>query len=109
MRDDEVSVVGVGMTPMDRRDQSAQSMTTAVVAEALSDAGLSPSDVGLVVMANALGGRLLEQGCIRGQTWLREAGLGSCAVINVDNSCAGGSSAFHFGCLAARAGESPVL
>jgi acetyl-CoA acetyltransferase len=109
MTEPQVSVVGVAMTPMDRRDLSARSMVTNVVAGALSDAGLSPSDVGLVVVGNAMGGRLLDQGCVRGQAWLRDLGLGSCGVLNVDNSCAGGSSAVHVAVLAARAGASPVV
>jgi acetyl-CoA acetyltransferase len=75
----------------------------------LDDAGLSPGDVGLVISANALGGRLCDQGCIRGQSWLRDVDLGTTGVVNVDNSCAGGSSAMHLGVLAAQAGQSPVL
>ncbi|HLN43524.1 MAG TPA: thiolase family protein, partial [Acidimicrobiales bacterium] len=35
--------------------------------------------------------------------------LGTTGVVNVDNSCAGGSSAMHLGVLAAKAGQSPVL
>ena len=65
--------------------------------EALSDAGLSPSEVGLVLAANALGGSLNNQACIRGQAWLQPVGLDGVGVINIDNSCAGGASAFHLG------------
>jgi len=104
-----VSVVGIGMTPMDRRDLTPRAMASHAVTAALADAGLSPADVGLVVAANALGGRLSDQGCIRGQSWLRDVELGTTGVVNVDNSCAGGSSAMHLGVLAALAGQSPVL
>jgi acetyl-CoA acetyltransferase len=105
----DVSVVGIGMTPMDRRDLSPDVMAGQAVRAALDDAGLSPGDVGLVISANALGGRLCDQGCIRGQSWLRDVDLGTTGVVNVDNSCAGGSSAMHLGVLAAQAGQSPVL
>src|SRR5579864_4002868 len=105
----DVSVVGIGMTPLDRRDLSPDELATGAVRAALSDAGLTPADVGLVIVANALGGRLCEQGCIRGQSWLRSVDLGTTGVVNVDNSCAGGSSAMHLGVMAARAGQSPVL
>ncbi|MGD0380731.1 MAG: thiolase family protein [Acidimicrobiales bacterium] len=108
MRQD-VSIVGIGMTPMDRRDQTPADMAGQAVRAALADAGLSPGDVGLVISANALGGRLCDQGCIRGQSWLRGVDLGTTGVVNVDNSCAGGSSAMHLGWLAAQAGQSPVL
>ena len=105
----DVSVVGIGMTPMDRRDLTPDVMAAQAVRAALDDAGLSPGDVGLVISANALGGRLCDQGCIRGQSWLRDVDLGTTGVVNVDNSCAGGSSAMHLGALAAQAGQSPVL
>jgi acetyl-CoA acetyltransferase len=105
----DVSIVGIGMTPMDRRDQSPEVMAAQAVRAALADAGLSAGDVGLVISANALGGRLCDQGCIRGQSWLRDVDLGTTGVVNVDNSCAGGSSAMHLGVLAAQAGQSPVL
>lgn len=101
--------MGAGMTPMHQRHSSPQDMARQVVAEALADASLAPPDVGLVIVANALGGRLSDQGCIRGQAWLRGAGIGTAAVINVDNSCAGGASAMHVGTMAALAGQSPVL
>ena len=65
------SVVGVGMTSMARRDRSPEEMVHQAVQLALGDAGLGAGEIGLVVMANAMGGRLSDQGCIRGQTWLR--------------------------------------
>ena len=105
----DVGVVGIAMTAMDRRDVTPDAMVGQVVRAAVADAGMSPADVGLVVMANALGGRLCDQGCIRGQAWLRDVDLGTTGVVNVDNSCAGGSSALHLGVMAALAGQSPVL
>lgn len=102
-------VVGVGMTTMAPRDRTPEALAVEAATTALADAGLAPSTVGLVVFANATGGRLCDQGCIRGQTWLRGLGLGGAPVVNVDNSCAGGSSALHLGVLAALAGQSPVL
>jgi acetyl-CoA acetyltransferase len=105
----DVSIIGVGMTPMDRRDLTPDDLAVQAVNGALADAGLTAGDVGMVVLANALGGRLCDQGCIRGQAWLRQAGLGSAGVVNVDNSCASGSSALHMGIMAARGGQSPVL
>jgi acetyl-CoA acetyltransferase len=105
----DVRVAGVAMTPMHRRDQEPAAMVRQVVEGALADAGIGPTELGLVVLANALGGRLCDQGCIRGQAWLRGAGLGTSGVVNVDNSCAGGASALHLGTLAARGGQSPVL
>src|SRR3984957_9193844 len=106
---DPVSVIGIGMTTMSSRDLSPLELTARAANEALEDAGLSPSEVGLVLAANALGGSLNNQACIRGQAWLNPVGLDGVGVINVDNSCAGGVSALHLGIMAAAAGESPVL
>jgi acetyl-CoA acyltransferase len=94
---------------MNRRDADPRSMAGQAAVDALDDAGIAASDVGLVVVGNAMGGRLNGQGCIRGQTWLRGLDFESAGVINVDNACASGSSAFHVGVMAALAGESPVL
>ena len=101
----DVRIVGTGMTPMNRRDRTAEEMAHQVVAEALADAGVDPAEVSLVVFGNATAGRLVDQGCIRGQSFLRQAGLRNAGVLNVDNSCAGGSSALHMATLAARGGS----
>jgi acetyl-CoA acetyltransferase len=105
----DVAVLGTGMTDMSRRDLSAETMAYQVMHEALDDAGLLPHELGLVIVGNAMAGRLIDQGCMRGQTWLRKAGLSEVAIVNVDNSCAGGSSALHLATMAAAAGDRPVL
>jgi acetyl-CoA acetyltransferase len=97
------------MTPMHGRELGPAALATRAASAALEDAGIDASDVGLVVVGNALGGRLCEQGCIRGQVWLRDLGVNDAGVLNVDNSCASAASALHVGVNAAIAGESPVL
>lgn len=105
---DPVAVLGVGMTDMSRRDLSPEAMADQAVRQVLVDAGLEAHQLRLVVASNAMGGRLCDQGCIRGQSWLRKVGLGDVPVINVDNSCAGGTSGLYLGAMAARA-DGPVL
>ena len=109
VRSEHVAILGTGMTDMSRRDLSAPEMARQAVHEALADASIEPDQLTLVVASNATGGRLCDQGCIRAQSWLRKAGLGNVPVINVDNSCAGGTSAAHVGALAARASGGTVL
>jgi acetyl-CoA acetyltransferase len=104
-----VRIVGTAVTPMSRRDLDAEQMAHQVVVAALSEAQVDPSDVGLVVFANATAGRLLDQGCIRGQCFLRDAGLRNAGMVNVDNSCAGGASALHLATLATLGGTRNVL
>lgn len=107
MRD--VRVVGVGMTPQGRLSQGPAELARAAAHEALADAGVEVERLSLVVVSNALGGLLCDQECVRGQSWLHRAGLGTAHVVNVDNGCAGGATALHLGQLAVRAGGGPVL
>ena len=102
-------IVGTATTPMQRRDLSIEEMSHQVVDHALSDAGMSPDQVDLVVFGNATAGRLLNQACIRGQSFLLDAGLRNAGIINVDNSCAGGSSALHLANLSTLGGGGTVL
>lgn len=105
----DVAICGTGMTDMSRRDLSPETMAEQVVREALSSSGVEPDRLGLVVFSNATGGRLCDQMCVRGQSWLQKSGLGNVPVVNVENSCAGGASAVHMGTLAVRGGAGYVL
>jgi acetyl-CoA acyltransferase len=102
-------IVGTALTPFNRRDRTAEEMALEVVAGALADAQVDPTEVNLVVFGNATAGRLLDQGCLRGQTFLSRAGLRNAGIINVDNSCAGGSSSLHLATLATLGGTGTVL
>ena len=102
-------IVGTATTPMQRRDLTAEGMSHQVVDQALTDAGMTPDQVDLVVFGNATAGRLLNQACIRGQSFLLDAGLRNAGIINVDNSCAGGASALHLATLATLGGAGTVL
>ena len=105
----DIAILGTGMTDMSRRDFTPEAMAYQATHEALADAGLEPDDLGLVIFGNATAGRLSDQACVRGQSWLRKAGLSEVAVINVDNSCAGGSSALHLATMVAGTMDRPVL
>ena len=100
-RSDEVAILGTGMTDMGRRDLSPRPWPTRRVHEALVDAAVDPTSSPWSSSATpwAAGSR---PGCIRGQSWLRKSGLGDVPVVNVDNSCAGGTSALHLANMAAR-------
>ncbi|MGH9096776.1 MAG: thiolase family protein [Acidimicrobiales bacterium] len=107
--DRDVFIVGTGIIPMNRRDRTMEDMSHQVVAEALADADVDPADVNLVIFGNAMAGRLVDQGCLRGQSFLRQAGLRNAGVVNIDNSCGGGASALHMGTLASMGGTPTVL
>jgi len=109
MTTSSTAILGTGMTDFSRRDLTPEQLVHQAVSDALVDAAIEPSKLSLILFANAMGGRLCDQGCIRGEAWLRKLGVGDAPVVNVDNSCAGGSSALHLGVLAAQGDTRPVL
>ncbi len=94
---------------MATRTRSVDDLAVEAAREALRDAEVKVSQLAIVLFANAMGGVLVDQECIRGQVWLRKLGLGGVPVVNVDNACAGGTSAFHVAVAMAAGGEGPIL
>ena len=106
---EEIFVVGVGMTPFGRLlDKSIKTLTREAVDAALADAGLRKEDLQGAFFGNASQGHMEGQQMIRGQIALREAGIGGIPVVNVENACASGSSAFALAVMQVRAGVSDV-
>src|SRR5690349_11987225 len=104
-----VSIIGAGATPFGRQpDADLRSLAEAATRTALDDAGLSPSEVGMVVFGNAADGVLHGQEMVRGEVALRHAGFRGVPILNIENACASSSSAFHVACLAVRAGAVDV-
>jgi acetyl-CoA acetyltransferase len=98
-----VSITGVGITEFGKfPDTSLRSLGTAAIDEALADAGLTASDVDLVVHANAVAGLLTGQEMTRGQVVTSGTGLVGKPLINVENACAGSSTAVHVALAAIR-------
>ncbi len=89
-------VAGVGMTTFGRHmDRNLKSLGGEAILQALTDAGLSPSDIQAAYMGNAAAGVITGQVCVPGEIVLRELGIGGVPVINVENACATGSTAFN--------------
>ena len=100
-----VEVAGAGMHPFGRfPDRSLKDMVRVAVVRALDDAGIGVRDVQAVYSANGMAGVLQGQEQIRGQSALRDVGLERVPVVNIENACASGSSAFREGVMAIRAG-----
>lgn len=106
----DVVIAGVGMHPFGRFPQlSLKDLAREAAIRALLDAGVGPRDVQLVYSSNAMAGMLQGQEMVRGQTVLREIGIEGVPVVNVENACAGGSTAFAQAVLAIRAGAADVV
>ena len=100
-----VYLVGVGMTPFGvHPERTVKDLTGQAVSEALDDAGANADAVEAIYFGNATQGHLEGQGAIRGQVALRDAGLHSVPISNVENACATGATALHLAATALRAG-----
>jgi acetyl-CoA acetyltransferase len=104
-----IYVIGVGMTPF-RYDltTTVKGLTAEAVELACADAGVGLDAVGAAFFANSGQGVLDGQHAVRGQIALRAAGLTSVPVTNVENACAGGSTALNSAVAAVASGMADV-
>lgn len=101
----QVFVIGVGMTRFGKHlDKNLKELGRTAVMNAVRDADISPKELEYAYVANSLAGLITGQEGIRGQTILREMGIGEIPIINVENACAGGSTAFFNAWLAVGSG-----
>lgn len=102
-------VAGVGMTAFGKfAERSIGALAAEATSTALADARIPAEDVGFVFFSNAAAGILSGQEMIRGQVMLRGTGLEGKPLVNVENACASGSSAFFLAWLAVASGQSDV-
>ncbi len=106
---EEIYVVGVGMTPFGRMaDTDIKAMSEQAVDAALADAGVEKSAIEAAFFANASQGHMERQHMIRGEIVMRSMGVGGIPVVNVENACASGSTAFNLAVTFLKAGEGDV-
>lgn len=102
---DGVYAIGVGMIRFNKYpDRTVQSMAHEAVELVLKDAGLTKEDMEAVFFANTFWGMFDNQHSIRGEVVMRNMGVGNIPVANVENACAGGSTALHLAYTGIRAG-----
>ena len=105
----EIYVVGTGMTDFGRHlDIDMKTLVRRAVEAAIADAGVQPSALQAAFFANASQGHMEGQHMIRGQVALRSMGIAGIPVVNVENACASGSSAFVLAHTFLRAGSGDV-
>lgn len=103
MRD--VHVVAVGLIPFGRYpDQGIKDLTATVMRNLLAASPVDQAALEAVWFANAGWGMATGQHCIRGQVALAPLGITEIPVMNVENACAGGASAFHGAYLGVASG-----
>lgn len=107
MRD--VHVVAVGMIPFGRYpEKGIKDLTAMVMHNLLRHSPVSQEELEAAWMSNAGWGMSTGQHCIRGQVALAPLGIGGIPIMNVENACAGGSSAFHGAWLGVAGGAYDV-
>jgi acetyl-CoA acetyltransferase len=104
-----VAVAGLAETGYGRLGAGPDELARRAALAAVRDAGLTPADIALIILSNSMAGTLSGQDMVRAQVWLRGVGFGAVPMLNVENACAGGSSAVYNAMLAVRAGVGPVL
>ena len=103
MRD--VFIAGVGMTRFAKyMDRSIKYLAQVALEHTLADAGLNAKDLEAAWFSNSGWGFFSNQHAIRGQVALREIGIEGIPIANVENACAGGSTAFHQAWLGVASG-----
>lgn len=104
-----VVIGGVGMTRFAKHvDRGLKDLSAEALGVALKDAGIEPGRIELAVVGNAVAGLITGQEMIRGQVVLRDCGIGGIPIINVENACAGGSTALHVAWQMIRAGAADI-
>jgi acetyl-CoA acyltransferase len=104
-----VVVAGIGQTVFGKfLDTSVRSLAEEALQLAACDAAIDPERIEIVYFANALSGLITGQETIRGQVALRHTGLMGKPIVNVDNACASGSSAFQLAWLSVASGQVDV-
>ena len=102
----KIYVVGIGMTQMGKMlDRSVKHLTAEAVGEALQDAGADKNDLQSAYFSNATQGHMEGQEMIRGEIALRDMGIEEIPVVNVENACASGATAFNLAVQFLKAGE----
>ena len=98
-------VAGVGMTRFGKHMETGlKALGAEAVEAALEDAGIESADLEAAYVSNAMAGIVTGQECIRGQVVLRSIGIGKIPVINIDNACGSGSTAFNQACAMVSTG-----
>lgn len=101
---DNVYIIGMGMLRFGKYpDRGVRDMAHEVIGLALDDAALTKADLEAGYFSNTFWGMFDKQHSIRGQVVFRSMGIGKIPVTNVENACAGASTALHLAYTGVRA------
>ena len=108
MRD--VYVIGVAQTPFGKfLDRSVKSLTREAVTGALNDAQVEKQNLEAAIFGNGMQGLVTGQEMVRGQVALRAMGIDGIPMVNCENACATGSTAFHLAWQSISGGHADLV
>jgi acetyl-CoA acetyltransferase len=100
----EAYIIGVGMIRFGKYpDDTVRTMAEKSIDLCLKDAGLGKSDLQAGFFSNTFWGMFNNQHSIRGQVVFRGMGIDKIPVTNVENACAGASTALHLAYMGIKA------
>lgn len=99
----EVAIIGGGMTVFGKFPQKTpESLGNEAISKAIKDSGIKAKDVKVAVCGTVYGGW-----CV-GQRILKDAGISDIEILNVENACATGASAFREAWLRIALGQTDM-
>ncbi len=105
----EVFVLGVSMTPFGRHlEKSCAELGRQAAQAALADAGAGVGDLDIIFYANTVQGAIEGQYGMKGQHALLPIGVDGVPIVNVENACTGGSTAFNLAFAQVAGGSAEV-
>ncbi|MBC7231036.1 MAG: thiolase family protein [Actinobacteria bacterium] len=106
---DDVYIIGVGMFRFGKYpEKSVKQMTQEVLESLLADCPVEKKDIEAAWFSNSFWGIVTGQHSIRGQVALTPLGIQGIPVMNVENACAGATSAMNGAYLGIKAGAYDV-
>ncbi len=103
------AVVGIGMIPFGRHEnRTLVGMAAEACRLALKDTGIKPSQVDVAFFASGLSSKLFGDFTV-GQNVFWEVGINRIPVINVENACTSGSTAFYLAYNMVAAGQAEII
>jgi len=106
----KVAIAGAGMSAFGKQiGRGLRSLSMEAVDEAFASAGIKHSRVDRIYFGNAIAGTVVQQDMIKGQVVFRGHPLGHVPLVNVENACASGGSAFMLAVEAVASGAADVV
>lgn len=107
---DDVYILGVGMIRFAKYpEKGIKQMVAEAMQVLLQDVNIDLKQIESAWFSNSAWGIVNGQHCIRGQVALSPLGIQSIPIMNVENACAGASSAVHGAWMSIKAGMYDVV